>query len=210
MLIGVSHEVIKGVTIKLVFDDGSVKTNTVYVNDIVDVYYSKDGTRRHIEGKVTKVEELANHAGHVGHIASCNNCKNTGCYITVDGSEEARACVAKIDVDCILDLDVLEHAGENDAVTSPKGEYNITSLRLVGKCLQLSCDFGQHWMTVCTLPDQEIIVPEEDQDLADKINAIIPSCANPCQRAELVQALVELFEEEKDKNKEDPSEDDGE
>lgn len=209
MLIGVSHEVIKGVTIKLVFDDGTVKTNTVYVNDMVDIYYSKDGTRRHIEGKVTKIEEVPNHAGHVGHIASCGNCKNVGVYITVDGSEEAAACVAKIDVDCILDLDVLQHAGENDCITSPKGEYNITSFRLVGKCLQLSCDFGQHWMTVCTLPDQEIIVPTEDQDLADKINAIIPSCANPCQRAELVKALVDLFNEEKGSNEDPDSGDEG-
>jgi hypothetical protein len=196
MLIGVSHEVIKGVTIRLVFDDGTVKTNTVYVNDTVDVYYSKDGTRRHIEGRVTKVEELPNHAGHVGHIASCGNCKNTGCYITVDGSEESRACVAKIDVDCILDLDVLQHAGENDCITSPKGEYNVNQFRLVGKCLQLSCDFGQHWMVVCTLPDEQVIVPEEDQDIADKISALIPSCANPCQKAELVKALVDLFNSE--------------
>lgn len=196
MLIGVSHEVIKGVTIRLVFDDGTVKTNTVYVNDTVDVYYSKDGTRRHIEGRVTKVEELPNHAGHVGHIASCGNCKNTGCYITVDGSEESRACVAKIDVDCILDLDVLQHAGENDCITSPKGEYNVTQFRLVGKCLQLSCDFGQHWMVVCTLPDEQVIVPVEDQDIADKISALIPSCANPCQKADLVRALVDLFNSE--------------
>ena len=196
MLIGVSHEVIKGVTIRLVFDEGTVKTNTVYVDDTVDVYYSKDGTRRHIEGRVTKVEELPNHAGHVGHIASCGNCKNTGCYITVDGSEESRACVAKIDVDCILDLDVLQHAGENDCITSPKGEYNVNQFRLVGKCLQLSCDFGQHWMVVCTLPDEQVIVPEEDQDIADKISALIPSCANPCQKAELVKALVDLFNSE--------------
>lgn len=200
MLIGISHEVIKGVTIRLVFDDGSVKTNTVYVNDTVDIYYSKDGTRRHIEGRVTRVEELPDHAGHVGHIASCNNCKNVGCYITVDGSEESRACVAKIDVDCILDLDVLQHAGENDNITSPKGEYNVTQFRLVGKCLQLSCDFGQHWMVVCTLPDETVIVDPDDQDIADKIAALIPSCANPCQKADLVRALVELFDQEKDNN----------
>lgn len=206
MLIGVSHEVIKGVTIKLVFDDGHVKTNTVYVNDIVDVYYAKDGVRRHIEGRVTKVEELPNHAGHVGHIASCGNCKNVGCYITVDGSEEARACVAKIDVDCILDLDVLQHAGEYDSITSPKGEYNITNFRLVGKCLQLSCDNGQHWMIVSTLPDEQIIVPEEEQEIADKISALIPSCANPCQKADLVRALVELFDSELHNSDPDDSE----
>jgi len=99
-------------------------------------------------------------------------------------------------VDCILDLDVLQHAGENDCITSPKGEYNVNQFRLVGKCLQLSCDFGQHWMVVCTLPDEQVIVPEEDQDIADKISALIPSCANPCQKAELVKALVDLFNSE--------------
>jgi hypothetical protein len=200
MLIGTSHELIKGVKIRLVFDDGSVKKDTIYVDDLVDIYYSKDGARRHIEGRVTRVEEIPDHAGHIGHIASCNNCKNTGVYITVDGSEDSRAYVAKIDVDCILDFTVLEHAGENDCITSPKGEYNVTQFRLVGKCLQLSLDHGQHWMVVCELPDQEVIVDPDDQELADKISALIPSCANPCQRAELVKALVELFDEEKDKD----------
>lgn len=207
MLIGIKHEVIKGVTIRLVFDDGTVKTNTVYVKDLVDVYYAKDGVRRHIEGRVTKIEEIPDHAGHAGHIASCNNCKNVGCYMTVDGSEDARAYVAKIDVDCILDLDVLEHANENDCITSPRGEYNITNFRLVGKCLQLSCDYGQHWMVVTTLPDQEVIVDPDDQDIADKISALIPACANPCQKADLVRALVELFDSELNNN--DNSSDNG-
>ena len=205
MLIGVSHEMINGVTINLVFDDGKVKKNTVFVEDIIDVYYAKDGRRRHVEGRVTKIEVLPGHAGHVGHIASCSQCTNEGCYITVDGSEDAKACVVKFDVDCILDLDVIQHSGEVDAITSPRGEYHITQFRLVGKCLQLSLDYGQHWMVVCELPDEQVIVPEEDQSFADKVSAVIPSCANPCQRAELVRAIVQIYDEEKGKDSDEPS-----
>jgi len=55
-------------------------------------------------------------------------------------------------------------------------------------------------MVVMTLPDKEVIVDPDDQDIADKISALIPACANPCQKADLVKALVELFDSELNNN----------
>ena len=196
MLIKTSYTTELSVSVSLIYDDSTVKTQKISVGDIINVTYNKNGTRKQIEGKVSRIYLQDGHAGHIGHIASCNNCTNTGCYIIVDGSEYTSADVARIDVDCILDLEMIQKVESINNITSPAGSTAITQFRLMNNQLQLSTDFGNTWLKVLDLPESEIIVDPDYQSLADKIAALIPSCVRPDDKEDAVNELVNLFVDE--------------
>lgn len=184
MLLKNTCEIIKSLNIKLVFDDESVKNRTIEVGDLVDITFNKDGMRRSIEGTVKKIED-----------ESCP--KKTHWYIIVDGSTSNIARIEKIYTEKILDVEVTRKANQTSSIGSPMDSTRIVSMRLVGGILQVSQD-GIRWTSVVKVPEteSEVIVNPEDQELAAKIARLIPKRIPADRRIEMIQNLVDLYNEE--------------
>ena len=185
MLLSKSYDIIKSVMINLVFDDNSTKKEEISLKDIVNVVYNKNGTRRTIEGTVTRIE-------------TGNACSKREWYMIVDGSFCNSSHLEHVKFDNIIDIDIVRKAKETKNISSPVGEHHVSNFRIVGNILQLSQDRGKTWLKVCELPEQEVIVDPTYQTIADKISSTIPKHMPPDKRAELIENLVDLFKEELD------------
>ena len=180
MTIGVSYDVIRTIVINIVFDDESVKTREIKLNDNIDITFAKDGKRRTISGYVKRIE-------------TDNPCRKKEWYIIVDtGSAGTVYRMEKILVDNIIDLEVLSSADASVPITSTIGESKISNFRLVGKVLQLSQDGGRTWLKVTDLPDTDITVDPTDLPLVDEIKNIIPDYMRPDIKAELMEDILNL------------------
>lgn len=193
MLLKNTCEIIKTLVIKLVFDDESVKTRKVDVDDLISVTFNKDGCRRSIEGIVKKIED--------------ENCpKKVHWYMIVDGSTNGISRIEKIYTSNIIDIEVMRKANQTATIGSPMDSSRIVSMRLVGDILQVTQD-GTNWISVVKVPQSEsgVIVEPEDQELAAKIARLIPKRIPPERRMEMIENLVSLYNEElkKETNKEE-------
>ena len=196
MLLKTGYSLDYTVTVSFFYDNDEVVSRTISTGDVIKASYNKNGKRVSIEGKVTRIYTQDNHAGHIGHVASCTPCKNTGCYIIVDGSTSNNSELARIDVDTLLEVEILEKGSANNCVTSPIGESNISGIRLSGNWLQITPDHGETWLNVVQLASLDPVVEPEFKDLASKIAALIPPCARPDAKQDAVEDLVELFKQE--------------
>lgn len=189
MLMSISYDIIESLVVRLVFDDDTAKKVKVNVDDIVRVTFNKNGCRTVIDGICKRLYHDNNH--------------NTRCIVQkpnwimiVDGSQYGASAIERIEVSKILNIDVLKRAEENLSITSPLGENNITSFRLVGNILQLSVDNGETWMKVLSLSSNDVEVPEEDKELASKVDALLPSTLRPDLREDLASDILELVKAE--------------
>ena len=196
MLLKTGYSLDYTVTVSFFYDNDEIVQRTIATGDIIKASYNKNGKRVSIEGKVTRIYTQDNHAGHIGHVASCSACTNTGCYIVVDGSTFNNSEIARIDVDTLLEVEIIEKGASNNCVTSPVGETNISGVRLSGNWLQITPDHGETWLNVCQLASMEPEVDPAYKGLADKISALIPPCARPDAKQDAVEDLVELFKQE--------------
>lgn len=188
MLLDIKYNVINSLVIKLRFDDNSVKEQHVSIGDVVNCSYNKNGARRTIEGVVKQI------------VTDTNPCQQTKWYMYVDSSKSGFAAVEKILVDNILDIDVLRKGMGLMTVHTPGNKMMVTDIRLNGNYFQISPDYGKHWFKVAEITCHHYDVPEEYQELAAKIDALLPPHMNPGVRMDLIKALVYLF---KDENPED-------
>lgn len=188
MLLGIKYDVLNSLVIKLRFDDNSVKEEIVSIGDVVNCYYNKNGARRNIEGTVKQI------------VADTNPCGKQKWYMYVDASTAGSAAVEKIEVEKILDIDVLRKGAGLLTIHTPGNKMKVTDFRINGNFLQVSPDYGKHWFKVSELKCADYDVPVEYQDLAARIDALLPKYMNPGVRSDLIVALVYLF---KDINPED-------
>lgn len=182
MLLSINYNVINSLAIKLRFDDNSVKEAIVGVGDVVDVAYNKNGARREIEGTVKQI------------VADTSPCGKQKWYMYVDASTCGCAALEKILVENILDIDVLRKGAGLLTVHSPANGMKVTDMRISGNYLQVSNDYGKHWYKVAELTS-EYDVPAEYQELAARIDSLLPVHMNPGVRADLIVALVNLFKD---------------
>lgn len=187
MLLRKSYDVIKTISLNLVFDDLSTKNVNVSMNDTVDVVYNKNGCRNNIVGIVTRIE--------------VSNCEKDW-YMIIDGSTDANSKIARVTIDDVIDIDMIRKSSENVTITSPEGDGLITGFRIFKDVLQFSCDYGKTWVNICKIQGEEVIVDPEDQELANKISKVIP--INMCQseRLKIIEDLVDLFKESTKENEE--------
>jgi hypothetical protein len=188
MLLDIKYDVINSLLIKLRFDDNSVKEARVSIGDVVNCSYNKNGMRKTIEGVVKR-------------IATENNpCNCPKWYMYVDSSKTGFAAVEKIEVDKILDIDVLRKGAGLMVIHTPGNRMMVSDFRINGNYLQCSPDYGKHWFKVAELRCDTYDVPAEYQELAARIDSLLPRHMNPGVRSDLIVALVNLF---KDLNPED-------
>lgn len=188
MLLSIKYDVINSLVIKLRFEDGSTKEEVVSVGDIVNCTYNRNGVRRTVEGTVKQIN------------SDVNPCGNQRWYLYIDSSSYGKACVDKVEVDKILDMDVLRKGAGLLSIHTPANKMRVTDFRLAGDYLQVSSDYGKHWFNVVKLTTDTYPVPEEYQELALRIASLLPEHMNPGLKIDLVVALVDLF---KDINPED-------
>jgi len=185
MLLSIKYEMIKSLKVKLVFDDESVKTRTIELNDLAIVTFNKDGRRCTVEGVVTKIEDACS--------AKCD------CwYIIVDGSSNNISRIERIKVKNILDLEITKKANQTSTISTPLDSSRIVSLRIAGGLLQATQD-GRTWVSLLKIPEKEsdiIVEDPDDQDLAAKIARLIPKRIPVERRVEMIQNLVDLYNEE--------------
>lgn len=187
MLLSMKYNVINSLVITLRFDDNSVKEAVVAIGDVVNVAYNKNGMRREIEGVVKQI------------VADTSPCGNQKWYMYVDASTCGCAALEKILVESILDIDVIRKGAGLLTIHSPGNAMKVTDFRINGNYLQVSPDYGRHWFNVTELTS-EYNVPAEYQELAARIDSLLPRHMNPGVRSDLIVALVNLF---KDLNPED-------
>ena len=189
MLMNITFDVIQSLMLSLVFDDETVKKTKVNVDDTIRVTHNKNGMRTTVEGVVKRIF-VDDH-----HVERCPNHKPRWIMI-VDGSSYASSALERIEVDKILDIDIIKRAEENLGISSPIGDTNITSMRLVGNIVQLSTDNGQTWLKMLTLPAVDTEVPAEDAELAAKVEALLPTSLRPDLKAELTTDIINLVKTE--------------
>lgn len=131
------------ITVRLTFDDNSVKTVTVGKGDLVDVEYNKNGVRRRIEGKIVKI--------------STSGTQSVGWCIVIDGSGDFAAQQARITPSTILDIDIISKSECVDGIESPKGKGQIIALKEMGGRLYYTKN-GYDWLPV--LIDRSNVVME--------------------------------------------------
>lgn len=183
MLLDIKYNVINSLIIKLRFDDNSVKEANVSIGDVVNCSYNKNGARRTIEGVVKQIA------------TDTNPCNKAKWYMYVDSSKTGFAAVEKIEVDKILDIDVLRKGMGLMTVHTPGNRQMCTDIRINGNWLQVTPDYGKHWFNVAELKCTVYDVPAEYQELAARIDALLPPHMNPGVRADLIVALVMLFKD---------------
>lgn len=189
MLMNITFDVIQSLMLSLVFDDETVKKTKVSIDDTIRVTHNKNGMRTTVEGVVRRIF-VDDH-----HVQRCSDYKPKWIMI-VDGSSYACSALERIEIDKILDIDMIKRAEDNLGISSPVGETNITSMRLVGNIVQLSTDNGQTWLKMLTLPAVDTEVPAEDAELASKVEAILPSALRPDLKAELTTDIINLVKTE--------------
>src|SRR5574344_1405628 len=135
-LLSNTYSVSHSLTVNLIFEDGTVKKNTITEGDLVTVTYNKDGLRTTVEGIVTRLYP----SGTVACTGICNCVCEDQWSIVIDGSSYGFGASIRIAEGKILDMTIEKTAYGNEAVTSPVGDYSVTDLRLVGDVLQLSVD----------------------------------------------------------------------
>lgn len=189
MLMNISYDIIESAVISLVFDDETVKKIKVNVDDTIKVSFNKNGIRKNIDGIVKRIFIDDHH-----HAA--NHCCKPKWVMIVDGSSYGTSAVERVELDKILDINIIKRANDTTGITSPVGDSNITDFRLVGNILQLSTDNGQTWLKVITLPNEDTTIDPEDQELANKVEAILPSSLRPDLKADLTDDIINLVKSE--------------
>lgn len=188
MLLSIKYDVINSLDIDLVFDDNSTKHEHVSVGDVVDCAFAKNGCRKTIEGTVKQI------------VLDTNPCKKQTWYMIVDASTCGSCAVERIEINKILDIDILRRGAGLQAIHTPSNRMRVTDFRMNGNRLELTTDYGKHWFKVADIRCATYDVPEEYQELAAKIDALLPPYMNPGVRSDLIVALVNLF---KDTNPQD-------
>ena len=131
MLLKTGYSLDYTVTVSFFYDNDEVVSITISTGDVIKASYNKNGKRVSIEGKVTRIYTQDNHAGHICHVASCTPCKNTGCYIIVDGSTSNNSELARIDVDTLLEVEILEKFPETESKELNNSRLEETLILLV-------------------------------------------------------------------------------
>ena len=206
MLMNISYDIIESAVISLIFDDETVKKIKVNVEDTIKVSFNKNGLRTNIDGIVKRI--FIDDRGSHHHCP--DPCHKPKWVMIVDGSSYGASALERVELDKILDIDIVKRANDTNIITSPVGDTNITDFRLVGNILQLSVDNAQTWLKVLTLPDEETTVNPDDQELANKVEAILPVSLRPDLKADLTNDIVNLVKSEiaADDIKQDPGAED--
>lgn len=192
MLMNISYDIIESAVISLIFDDETVKKVKVNVEDTIKVSFNKNGLRTNINGIVKRI--FIDDRGRPHHCP--DHCHRPKWVMIVDGSSYGASAIERVELDKILDIDIIKRANDTNIITSPVGDTNITDFRLVGNILQLSIDNGQTWLKALTLPDEETTVNPDDQELANKVEAILPASLRPDLKADLTHDIVNLVKSE--------------
>lgn len=183
MLLSIKYDVVNSLDINLVFDDNSTKYAHVSIGDVVDCAFAKNGCRKTIEGVVKQI------------VLDTNPCKKQTWYMIVDASSCGTAAVERIEVAKILDIDVLRTGAGTITVHTPGNRMMVTDFRMNGNRLEVSTDYGKHWFKVTDINKVPYDVPTEYQELAAKIDSLLPKYMNPGVRSDLIVALVMLFKD---------------
>lgn len=181
MLLSIKYDVINSLDIKLAFDDGNTKEEHVSIGDVVDVSYNKNGCKKSMEGIVKQI------------VTGQDPCKRQTWYMIVDASNYGRAMLEKIEIGKILDLEVIRKGAGLMTVHTPSNRMKVTDIRMNGSFLQMSPDYGKHWYNVTEIKPTTYDVPDEFQELAARIDSLLPKHMNPGVKSDLVVALVQLF-----------------
>lgn len=133
MLMNIECSIVQSLKVSLTFDNGKTKEREIATGDLCYFEFNKNGKRKTIEGKVTK-------------IGLSNTVDSKSWFIIVDGSLDFSGQMERFCPNQILDVDIIQKHDTVDYVATPNDSTRITNIRLFDGCLQLSTDGGYSWV----------------------------------------------------------------
>lgn len=157
MLLDIKCSTVTSIAVRLSFDDGSSKNAVISLNDLIDVEYNFNGSRKLFQGKVISI--------------SANGIDPKGWYIIVDGSGDFESNQARFSPMSILDINVIRRGDSVKYIETPIDSSGIMGLRVINHgVLQYTCD-GFHWADVRfkrpepSIKDEEGTCSESDDEI---------------------------------------------
>lgn len=192
MVMKIDSEATICLTVSILFDDGTSKTQIISEGDYVRVAYNHNGSRRVIQGTVTGI--------HANPYAATTS-KREWYFNVINEDPEATPHIAKILVINMLDLEVIHKKYQSATVGTPNDPTRVTSIRVVNGYLQVSQNEGHTWRTI-EQPLSDKPVPPDDE-LVNKLMAMIGS--DQYENAdEFIQGVVDLIHKESHKRHHKP------
>ena len=151
MLLDIKCMAIPSIKVTLEFDDRSVKTRVIGIDDLVDILYNHSGLRKHVVGKVVSI--------------SANGPDPKGWVIIVDGSDDFSSEMARFSPMSILDCDIIRKAGTIQHVVSPLDDTGVKGIRVDKEGKLLYTKDGSHWHHIYI--DSEHVIPVENEEFDD-------------------------------------------
>lgn len=160
MLMDIKCSAVTSIKVDLTFDDfaKSTKTRVIGVGDLIEVEFNQNGLRKHVEGKVIKINAIGNDP--------------KTWYIILDGSGDYASEQYKFSPMSILDVEILRKAESVRYIATPNDCTGIALIRVVDGRMQYSYD-GFVWENVVI--DKKNIIKDEEGTMP-----IEP----PCRRVE--------------------------
>ena len=152
MLMNINCSTVTSIEVHLKFDDGSTKDRIISKGDLIEVEFNQNGLRRHVEGKVLKI--------------NTTNGDPKGWYIIVDASDDFDSSQAKFSPMNILDLEIIRKADAIKYIETPTDCTGIQGLRIVKGRLQYTID-GFNWNDL-HVDKRNVIIKDEEGTIPDK------------------------------------------
>lgn len=191
----VTYEVLTSLLIKIMFEDGSIKKNTIELGDYISVVFNKDGCRKTVDGYVTRIYMEP-------HRPNCG-CHRDIWYFIVDASQVGGSQVEKINVETVLDLDILRRKADTQYVETPNSTERVMGMKIIGNTVYVTQD-GTNWLKMIDLPKEDPVVDPDDQDLYTKVDAIVPNDLRADVQTRLISDIIKLVKEETKEAVDDP------
>ena len=201
MVMKIACDVEQSLTIKISYDDGTIKTKVVSNGDYVSVTYNSNGARRIASGVVTGI--------HANPYSTQTTRKDWYFVINNDDVEAGPVGSRKIYVVNLIDVEIISMARQVNAINTPNNPMRVTDIRLKAGYLQISTNNGKTWKTVGLEPVSDMD-PTIDGTLHQRIHDLIGSDQYTTSD-ELVVGFEEIIRDEirKALRKLRPEEEDG-
>ena len=130
MLMNIRCSAVTSIEVHLTFDNGTTKDRIVSKGDLIEVEFNQNGLRKHVEGRVLKINTTG------------TDPKNW--YIIVDASDDFCSDQVRFSPMNILDLEIIRKADAIRYIETPTDCTGIAGMRIVKGELQYTLD-GFNW-----------------------------------------------------------------
>lgn len=144
MLMSIKCSTVASLAVDLKFDDNTCKHRVIGTNDLIEVEFNYNGCRKHVEGRVLKINAVGTDP--------------KAWYLIVDGSDAMDSHQYKFAPTSILDIEIIRKADAVRLIETPTDITGIRGLRIIKGRLQYTLD-GFNWNNLQV--DQDCVIYDE-------------------------------------------------